>query len=95
MSDLIQTVSNIVGILLAMVGVVGTGFFIYGSSLYLSASGAPHQMERGKSAMFTALAGVVLALLAYGVMNLIINAAIGSPVTPELPNPSNPSGNSS
>ncbi len=52
-------------------------------------------MERGKSAMFTALAGVVLALLAYGVMNLIINAAIGSPVTPELPNPSNPSGNSS
>ena len=63
MSDLIQTVSNIVGILLAMVGVVGTGFFIYGSFLYLSASGAPHQMERGKSAMFTALAGVVLALL--------------------------------
>ena len=92
MSDLIQTISNIVGILLAMVGVVGTGFFIYGSFLYLSASGAPHQMERGKSAMFTALAGVVLA---YGVMNLIINAAIGSPVTPELPNPSNPSGNSS
>lgn len=88
MSDLVQTVSNIVGILMALVGVVGTGFFIYGSFLYLTAAGAPHQMERGKSAMFTALAGVVLALVAFGVVQLIINATVGSPITPDLPNPS-------
>jgi hypothetical protein len=87
MSSLVQTISNIVGILMALVGVVGTGFFIYGAFLYLTAAGAPHQMERGKSAMFTALAGVVLALVAYGVVRLIINATVGGPVTPELPTP--------
>ena len=57
MEDLTQTISNLVGILLGVVGAIGVGFFIYGAYLYLTASGAPHQMERGKSAMMTALAG--------------------------------------
>ena len=57
MEDLTQTISNLVGILLGIVGAVGVGFFIYGAYMYLTASGAPHQMERGKSAMMTALSG--------------------------------------
>ena len=67
------------GILLGLVGVVGVGYFIYGAYLYLTASGAPNQMERGKAAMMTALAGIVLALVAYGV--------VGNPVTPDVPDP--------
>jgi uncharacterized membrane-anchored protein len=86
-SSLIQTVSNIVGILTALVGVVGTGFFVYGAFQYMTAGGAPHQMEKAKAAMFTALAGVVLALVAYGVVRLIISATVGSPVVPTLPTP--------
>ena len=74
MSDLTQTISNLVGILLGLVGVMGVGYFIYGAYLYLTASGAPNQMERGKTAMMTALAGVVLALVAYGVVELVIGA---------------------
>ena len=54
MEDLTQTISNLVGILLGVVGAIGVGFFIYGAYLYLTASGAPNQMERGKSAMMTA-----------------------------------------
>ncbi len=88
MENLTQTVSNLVGILIGIVGVVGTGFFIYGAYLYLTASGAPHQMERGKSAMMTALAGIVLALVAFGVVELVMNAVVGAPVeTPQLPEP--------
>ena len=72
----------------AIVGVVGVGFFIYGAYMYLTASGAPHQMERGKSAMMTALAGVVLAMVAYGVVELVINAVVGSPVDiGDIPDP--------
>ena len=88
MADLTQTISNLVGILLGIVGVVGVGFFIYGAYLYLTASGAPNQMERGKSAMMTALAGIVLALVAYGVVELVINAVVGSPVDiGDIPDP--------
>ena len=84
MADLTQTISNLVGILL---GVVGVGFFIYGAYMYLTASGAPHQMERGKSAMMTALAGIILAMGAYGVVELVMDAVVGSPVDPTLPDP--------
>ena len=56
MDDLTQTISNLVGILLGLVGVVGVGYFIYGAYMYLTASGAPNQMERGKAAMMTSRA---------------------------------------
>ena len=87
MEQITQTLSNIVGIFTGLVGAVGVGFFIYGAYLYLTASGAPHQMERGKSAMMTALAGVVLAMLAYGVVELVINAVADPTVTPNIPDP--------
>ena len=92
MEELTQTISNLVGILLGIVGAVGVGFFIYGAYLYLTASGAPHQMERGKSAMMTALAGIVLALVAYGVVELVMNAVVdpGIDIDDALPEPEAP-----
>ena len=87
MQDITQTISNLVGMFLGLVGAVGVGFFIYGAYMYLTASGAPHQMERGKSAMMTALAGIVLALVAYGVVELVVGAVVGSPVDPVVPDP--------
>ena len=59
------------------------GYFIYGAYLYLTASGAPNQMERGKAAMMTALAGIVLAMVAYGVVELVMNAVVGNTVEPQ------------
>ena len=44
-------------------------------------------MKRGKSAMMTALAGIVLALVAYGVVELVMNAVVGNPVDHTVPNP--------
>ena len=87
MEQLTQTISNLVGILLGLVGAVGVGFFVYGAYLYLTASGAPHQMERGKSAMMTSIAGIVLAMVAYGVVDLVMNAVVDPAVTPGVPDP--------
>ncbi len=97
MEQLTQTISNLVGILLGVVGAIGVGFFIYGAYLYLTASGAPHQMERGKSAMMTALAGIVLALVAYGVVELVMNAVVdpGIDIDDALPDPQAPGGGDS
>ncbi len=88
MDDLTQTISNLVGILLGIVGAVGVGFFVYGAYMYLTASGAPHQMEKGKSAMMTALAGIILAMVAYGVVELVMDAVVNPAVTPDVPEPS-------
>ncbi len=95
MGDLIQTISNLVGILLGVVGAVGVGYFVFGAYQYLTASGAPHQMERGKTAMLTALAGIVLALVAFGVVELVIDAVVNPVVnvdTPPDPSSSNGDG---
>ncbi len=90
MGDLIQTISNLVGILLGVVGGVGVAYFVFGAYQYLTASGAPHQMERGKTAMLTALAGVVLAMVAFGVVELVIDAVANPAV--DVVNPPDPSG---
>ena len=90
MENLTQTISNLVGIMLGIVGAVGVGFFVYGAYMYLTASGAPHQMEKGKSAMMTALAGIILAMVAYGVVELVMNAVVGSPVEVNVPDPTTP-----
>ena len=87
MDDLTQTISNLVGILLGIVGAVGVGFFVYGAYMYLTASGAPNQMEKGKSAMMTALAGIILAMVAYGVVELVMDAVVNPAVTPDVPEP--------
>lgn len=87
METLTQTISNLTGILMGLVGVVAAGYFVYGSYLYLTASGAPHQMERGKAAMMTVLVGVVLALLAYAVIELVMGAVVNPAVTPNVPDP--------
>ncbi len=93
MDDLIQTISNLVGILLGVVGAIGVGYFVFGAYQYLTASGAPHQMERGKTAMLTALAGIVLAMVAFGVVELVIDAVVNPSI--DVGAPPDPSGGSS
>ena len=90
MEQLTQTISNIVGVLLGLVGAVGVGFFVYGAYLYMTASGAPNQMERGKSAMMTAIAGVVLALVAFGVVEVVMGAVVDPAVDIDVPTPATP-----
>ena len=88
-NDLMQTGSNVIGVALAFIGLVAVGFFIYGAWLYLSAGGVASRAEQGKQSMVNALIGMVLALVAFGVVELIM-AQVVNPVTiPTIPNPNN------
>jgi hypothetical protein len=54
------------------VGVTVAAFFLmWGAFIYMSAAGNPHQMERGKSAMVNALAGLAIVLSARVLAGLI------------------------
>jgi hypothetical protein len=60
------------------VGVTVAAFFLmWGAFLYMSASGNPHHMERGKSAMVNALAGLAIVLSARIIAG-VIKSAMGS-----------------
>jgi hypothetical protein len=49
---------------------------MWSAFLYMSAGGSPHQMERGKSAMVNALAGLAIVLSARVIAG-VIKSAIG------------------
>ncbi len=60
------------------VGVTVAAFFLmWGAFMYMSASGSPHQMEKGKSAMWNAIAGLVIVLSARVVAGMIQSALGG------------------
>ena len=71
MTELIDSFSRIVSIIVAFVGVAGTLFFVYGAFQYMSAGGNTSKAESGKSAMVQAGVGVVLAIVAFAVINTI------------------------
>ena len=71
MTELIDSFSRIVSIIVAFVGVAGTLFFVYGAFQYMSAGGNTSKAESGKSAMVQAGVGVVLAIVAFAVINTL------------------------
>lgn len=49
-------------------------FILWGGFLYMSAGGSPHQMERGKTAITNALAGLAIVLLARVIAGMVKDA---------------------
>ena len=57
------------------VSVAVSAFFVmWGAFLYMSAAGSPRQMETAKAAIFNALAGLALVLLARVIARMVQEA---------------------
>ena len=57
------------------VGVTIAAFFLmWGAYLYMGAGGSPHMMEKGKTAMFNALAGLVIVVSARVIAGMVRSA---------------------
>jgi hypothetical protein len=60
------------------VGVAVSAFFVmWGAFLYMSSTGNPQQMEKGKAAIVNALAGLAIVLLARVIAGMIQSAMAG------------------
>ena len=82
-----QTISNLTGIVLAGLGIVAVAFFIYGCWLYMSSGNESSRAEQGKNSMLGALTGMVMALVAFGIIELVaLQMETDTPVPP-LPAP--------
>ena len=66
--------TNLLNIGVGVAVTVAAFFLMWGAFLYMSAAGSPHQMERGKSAMVNALAGLAIVLSARLIAGLIQSA---------------------
>ncbi len=69
--------TNLLNIGLGVAVTVAAFFIMWGAFLYMSAAGSPHQMEKGKSAMVNAIAGLAIVLSARVVAGMIQSALGG------------------
>jgi hypothetical protein len=58
---------------------VAAFYLMWGAFIYMSAGGSPHQMEKGKSAMLNALAGLAIVLASRIIVGMIQSAIGGGP----------------
>lgn len=77
--DSINTLfTNLLNIGLGVAVTVASFYLMWGAFMYMSASGSPHAMERGKSAMLNALMGLAIVLAARVIAGMIQSALAGS-----------------
>lgn len=71
-TDPIGFVAKFYSIGLGLIGGVTLLFIIYGGYIILTSSGNPTQLQKGKSFIFYAIAGLLLAIFGYVFIQVII-----------------------
>lgn len=61
----------IISIVLGMLGLVAVGVVIYGGVVYVTSNGDPGKAQKGRNAIIYGLVGLVIALLAFSIVNFV------------------------
>ncbi|MBR3323854.1 hypothetical protein IKG16_03165 [Candidatus Saccharibacteria bacterium] len=72
--DVNSVVTTIVGVLIAILGIVAVLVVIYGGAQMVLSQGDPGKVKTGKMAIFAGVMGLVIALLAWAIVNFILAA---------------------
>ena len=68
----VAVILNVLADLLVAVGYLTLGFIIYGGYLYITASGDPGKVAKGKKTITSAIIGAAIAILGNVIINLIV-----------------------
>ena len=71
-------IANVIRLLLLVSGALAVVFVIYGGYQYITAGGNEEQAESGKKTLINAIIGVVVIILAYVIINVVINTIAGT-----------------
>ncbi len=78
-SDLAKIISNITTWILGFAGTIAVLFIIWGGIQYITAAGNEKQAESAKQTLTYAVLGLIVILLAYVIVQLVVQAMI--PIT--------------
>ncbi|OGZ85051.1 MAG: hypothetical protein A2599_00295 [Candidatus Staskawiczbacteria bacterium RIFOXYD1_FULL_39_28] len=67
--DLIKSITNVVA---GVIGGLATIMIIVAGIFYLTSAGSPQRIEKGKTALFYAIGGIVIALSAEAIVSMIL-----------------------
>ena len=76
---------NIINVVIAVLGIVAVLFVVIGAAQYMTSQGDPSKLKKAKDTIVYAVLGVVLAVLAYAIVNFVLGNVFsgggGSPDT--------------
>ena len=73
LQDIVKLLVNLVHIALALAGLLAVVFIIIGGIKYITSAGSPEGTKSAKNTLTGAIAGLVVALLAYVVVSFIVD----------------------
>lgn len=76
-SDLNTVIKTIVNTLIFVIGIVAVIMIILGGISYATSQGDPAKVKKGKDTVLYGIIGLVIALLAYAIVNFVLNAMNG------------------
>lgn len=71
LNDFLTLAQNVVQILLAIGSLIAVGFVIWGGIQYILSTGDPGKIKKAKDTIVNAIAGLVITILAFGVVSFI------------------------
>lgn len=74
LSKVMVLVGNLVSILMIVAGMVAVGFIIVGGFTYITSSGDPSGIKKAKDIITNAIIGLIISLVAFGVVRYITGA---------------------
>ena len=70
-TDFLIILSNIIGIMLSLAGLVAVGFFIFAGIQYITSGGEPAKTTKAKDTIVNALIGLVFVLCAFAAVRFV------------------------
>lgn len=74
--SLMSNVSMLINVFASVMGFLAVGMIIYGGFMLLTAQGDPAKIKRGKDVVTYSIIGVILVVLAYAIVNFVMNSGI-------------------
>lgn len=71
-----SNVAMLINVFASVMGFLAVGMIIYGGFMLLTAQGDPAKIKRGKDVVTYSIIGVIVVMLAYAIVNFVMNSGI-------------------
>ncbi len=80
-NSLIPTLQRVIEVILGLLGLIAVIFIILGAVTFVTSSGDPGKVKKAKDTILYGVIGVVVALLAYAIVNFVLSSVFSSSST--------------
>ena len=74
--SLMSNVNMLINVFTSVMGFLAVAMIIYGGFMLLTAQGDPARIKRGKDVVLYSVIGLILVMLAYSIVNFVMNSGI-------------------